>query len=119
MTQNPFGEGGFDLGAMLEQAQQMQSQLMQAQAELATRTVDGSAGGVTVTLSGAGELTAVSIPAAVVGGADEESLADLGDLIVAAFRDAKGRVDDLTAQTLGPLAGGLGGELGGLPGLGG
>ena len=123
MTQNPFGEGGFDLGAMLEQAQQMQAQLMEAQAELASKTVDGSAGGVTVTLSGSGELTAVSIPAAAVGGTDEESLTDLGDLIVAAFRDAKNQVDALTAQSLGPLAGGLGGDLGGLggglPGLGG
>lgn len=115
MTQNPFGEGGLDLGAMLEQAQQMQNQLMQAQAELAAKTVDGSAGGVTVTLTGAGDLTAVTIPPAALGGTDEESLTDLGDLVVAAFRDAKNQVDALTAQTLGPLAGGLGG---GLPGLG-
>ena len=119
MTQNPFGEGGFDLGAMLEQAQQMQAQLMEAQAELAATTVDGSAGGVTVTLSGAGELTAVPISAAAVSGSDEESLTDLGDLIVAAFRDAKSQIDALTAQSLGPLAGGLGGGLGGLPRLGG
>ena len=48
MTENPFGEGGFDLGAMLEQAQQMQAQLMQAQAELAEQTVEGTAGGVKV-----------------------------------------------------------------------
>ena len=39
----------------------------------------------------------------------EESLSDLGDLVVAAYRDAKGRADQLAAQTLGPLAGGLGG----------
>lgn len=123
MTQSPFGEGGFDLGAMLEQAQQMQAQLMQAQAELATKTVTGTAGGVTVTLSGAGELSAVEIPPTAVDGTDPESLAesltDLGDLVVAAFRDAKAQVDALTAQSLGPLAGGLGGDLGGLPGLGG
>ncbi len=48
MTQdNPMG--GFDLGAMLEQAQAMQAQLMSAQAELAEQTVDGSAGAVQVT----------------------------------------------------------------------
>lgn len=115
MTQdNPMG--GFDLGAMLEQAQQMQAQLMSAQAELATRTVDGSAGGVQVTVSGVGELVGVRVPAGRFDGDDEESLSDLGDLVVAAFRDAKAKADAMASQALGPLAGGLGGDLGGLTG---
>jgi nucleoid-associated protein EbfC len=112
---NPMG--GFDLGAMLEQAQQMQAQLMSAQAELAARTVDGNAGGVQVTVSGTGELVAVQVGAGAFDGNDEESLADLGDLVVAAFRDAKAKADAMAASALGPLAGGLGGDLGG--GLGG
>jgi DNA-binding protein YbaB len=112
MTQdNPTG--GFDLGAMLEQAQAMQSQLMNAQAELAGRTVDGSSGGVQVTVSGTGELVAVRFAAGTFDSDDEESLTDLGDLVVAAFRDAKAKADALAAQALGPLAGGLGGGLGG------
>ena len=41
------------------------------------------------------------------------SLADLGDLVVAAYRDAKTRADALAADKLGPLSGGLGG-LGGV-----
>ena len=116
MTQdNPMG--GFDLGAMLEQAQQMQAQLMSAQADLAARTVDGSAGGVQVTVSGTGELVGVQVPAGTFDGADADSLADLGDLVVAAFRDAKAKADALAQQALGPLAGGLGeGGLGGLMG---
>jgi DNA-binding YbaB/EbfC family protein len=113
---NPFaglgGEGGFDLNAMLEQAQQMQSQLVAAQDELARTTVQGSAGGVQVTLTGTGELTDVSITAGSFDGSDEESLGDLGDLVVAAYRDAKARVDALASEALGPLAGGLGGGLG-------
>jgi DNA-binding YbaB/EbfC family protein len=118
---NPFG--GLDLGAMLEQAQQVQAQLMQAQAELAEATVDGTAGGVSVTLDGTGELTAVTIPPGAVSGGDAEDWADLGDLVVAAYRDAKTQVDELAAQALGPLAGGaagldLGDALGGLPGGG-
>jgi DNA-binding protein YbaB len=116
MTQNPFGEGGFDLSAMLEQAQQMQAQLMAAQADLATQTVDGSAGGVTVTVSGVGDLTAVTIAPGTFVGDDADSLADLGDLVVAAFRDAKSQVEGMAAEALGPVAGGLGGEL---PGSGG
>lgn len=123
MTQdNPLGglggEGGFDLNAMLEQAQAMQSQLVAAQEELAAATVDGSAGGVTVTLTGTGELSAVRIDPTAVAGTDEESLADLGDLVVAAYRDGKAKADEVAARTLGPLAGGLGGPGGG-PGDGG
>ena len=114
---NPMG--GFDLGAMLEQAQAMQAQLMNAQAELATKTVDGSAGGVQVTVSGTGELVGVRVPTGTFDAGDEESLADLGDLIVAAFRDAKAKADALATSALGPLAGGLGGGLGGDLGGGG
>ena len=119
MTNDPGsmgGLGGFDLGAMLEQAQAMQAQLMSAQAQLAEQTVDGSAGGVQVTVSGTGELVGVRITPGSFDGGDEESLADLGDLVVAAFRDAKGKADALAAQALGPMAGGLGGDLGGLMG---
>lgn len=114
MTDNPFGN--LDLNSMLEQAQQMQAQLMAAQADLAERTVEGSAGGVVVTLSGTGDVTAVAISPEAVDGTDAEALADLGDLVVAAYRDAKGRADELAADALGPLAGGgldLGGDLGG------
>jgi len=125
MTQNPFGEGAnpfgsLDLGAMLEQAQQMQSQLMAAQEELAAQLVSGNAGGVSVTLSGTGELTAVQLLPGHFDGNDEESLTDLADLFVAAYRDAKSKVDALTSATLGPLSelgGSLGGSLGGGPGL--
>ena len=95
----------------------MQAQLMSAQAELAERTVEGSSGGVQVTVSGTGELVGVRVPAGTFDSNDEESLADLGDLVVAAFRDAKGKADAMAASALGPLAGGLGeGGLGGLMG---
>ena len=120
MTDNPFNaEGGFDLQAMLAQAQEMQSQLMAAQEQLASTTVQGTAGGVTATVTGTGDLTAVSITAGSFDGADADSLTDLGDLVVAAYRDAKSKVDDLAAEALGPFAGGLGApgeEPGGLPG---
>jgi DNA-binding YbaB/EbfC family protein len=117
-TSNPFGEGGFDLGAMLEQAQQMQSQLMAAQAELAATTVSGSAGGVTVEVSGTGELTGVTVRSGSFDGNDADSLTDLGDLVVAAFRDAKSKADAAASAALGPMAGGLGGDLGSMLGGG-
>ncbi|HEX6875308.1 MAG TPA: YbaB/EbfC family nucleoid-associated protein [Nocardioidaceae bacterium] len=118
MTQeNPFGEGGFDMNALLQQAQQMQQQMLDAQAQLAEATVTGTVGDglVAVTLNGTGELVGVSIKK---GSFDPEDTEDLEDLIVAAYRDAKARADALASEKLGPLAGGLGGEdqPGGAPG---
>lgn len=122
MTENPFGglagEGGFDLQSMLESAQQMQAQLVAAQDKLAATTVEGEAGGVTVVLTGTGDLTAVTLRPGTFDGNDTESLTDLGDLVVAAYRDGKSKVDDIAARALGPLAGGgLAGDPG--PALGG
>jgi DNA-binding YbaB/EbfC family protein len=107
-NQNPFGDAGFDMNALLQQAQQMQEQMMSAQQELADTTVDGTVGDglVTVTVNGTGELVAVKIRKDSFDPADTE---DLEDLIVAAYRDGKARAEVLAAQKLGPLAGGLGG----------
>ncbi|MBD8870972.1 YbaB/EbfC family nucleoid-associated protein [Nocardioides donggukensis] len=130
MTQNPFGgEGGLDMNALLQQAQQMQEQLMSAQAELAESEVEGtvSGGAVTVKVNGTGDLLDVVIRAGGFDGNDADDLSDLGDMIVAAWRDAKARADAMASEKLGPLAGGLGGEPGagpagglggGMPGLG-
>ena len=120
MTQNPFdalGGGGFDMNALLQQAQQMQQQLEDAQSQLAAQTVEGTVAGgaVTVTANGVGELVGVTIRAGEFDGTDTDDLADLSDLIVAAYRDARAKSDALASDAMGPLTGGLGG---GLPGLG-
>jgi DNA-binding YbaB/EbfC family protein len=123
MTQNPFdalggGPGGLDLNALMQQAQQMQEQLEQAQSRLAEARVEGtvSGGAVTVTVTGVGELAGVDIRAGGFDGSDPDDLSDLGDMIVAAYRDAKAQADALASEALGPLAGG--GGMPGLPGLG-
>jgi nucleoid-associated protein EbfC len=117
-TQNPFGEGGFDVNALLQQAQQMQEQMMSAQQEIADTTVEGTVGDglVTVTVTGTGDLVAVRIRKDSFDPADTE---DLEDLIVAAYRDAKAKAEDVAAAALGSLTGGLGGLPGGLGGLAG
>jgi len=118
MTDNPFealgGSGGFDLQGLLQQAQQMQEQLENAQEQLAEARIDGTAGGgaVTVTVNGVGELEAVTIKPGTFGGVSDDDLSDLGDLVVAAYRDAKAQADSLASNALGPLSGGM-------PGLGG
>ena len=108
---------------ILKQAQKMQQQLVEAQAELAGARVEGSAGGglVTATVTGSGELVALTIDPKAVDPDDTETLADL---VLAAVRDATGNASALQEQKMGPLTqglGGLGGGLGGpggLPGLG-
>jgi DNA-binding YbaB/EbfC family protein len=116
-NENPFGEGGFDMNALLQQAQQMQEQMMSAQAELADTVVDGTVGDglVTVSVNGTGELVRVQIRQ---DSFDPGDTADLEDLIVAAYRDGKAKAEALAAEKLGPLAGGLGGGPGELGGSG-
>ena len=111
-----FPGGQPDLSELVKQAQQMQQQLAAAQQELATTVVTGTAGGnlVSATMTGDGDLTAVTIAPAAV---DPDDLETLQDLIVAAVRDAKRAADELAASRMGPLAGGLGGGGLGLPGL--
>jgi DNA-binding YbaB/EbfC family protein len=115
---NPFGgPGGFDMNALLQQAQAMQEQMVAAQQELADAEVDGTVadGLVTVTVNGTGELVRVKIRSNSFDPADTE---DLEDLIVAAYRDARARSDAMAAEAFGPLTGGLG-ALGGDTGGGG
>jgi nucleoid-associated protein EbfC len=99
---------------LMKQAQQMQQQLVAAQDQLAQEQVEGSAGGglVRAQMTGAGELTAVTIDPKVV---DPDDVETLQDLVVAAIRDAAGNAADLAQQKMGPLTGGLGGM--GLPGF--
>ena len=116
MTENnPFAGAGFDMNALLQQAQAMQQQMVAAQEELAEAEVDGtvSDGLVTVTVNGTGELVRVKIRADSFDPADTE---DLEDLIVAAYRDAKAQANLLAAETFGPLTGGLGALGGGFGG---
>lgn len=110
--------GEFDMQALMEQAQQMQEQLLNAQQELAETEVLGQAGNglVQVTMTAAGEVRGVRIDPAVV---DREDVETLQDLVVGAMHDASRTAQEMQAEKMGPLAGGLGGGSGGLglPGM--
>jgi nucleoid-associated protein EbfC len=109
---------GFDMGSLIQQAQQMQQQMESAQRELGEVTVTGTAGGglVEATVSGLGELTGLKISPEAADPQDTETLADL---VIAAIRDANGQAEALQQEKLGPLAAlGQGGGLGGLAGGG-
>jgi DNA-binding YbaB/EbfC family protein len=98
----------------MRQMQRMQQDMADAQAALATETVEGSAGGgvVKATVTGAGELRAVSISPDVV---DPEDVEMLEDLVVAAVTEALRAAQELQAASMGSMTGGL--DLGSLGGL--
>lgn len=122
----------FDINALLNQAMEMQSQLMDAQAEAAEAEVVGRAGGgaVQITVTGSMQFLDVSISPEAV---DPDDVGILEDLVLAALSDAIAQIDALQRSSLGDLdlgalagltgmggAGGTGADApGGLPGFGG
>lgn len=99
---------------IMKQMQQMQQKMEQAQSELATETVEASAGGGTVTVIVGGDLQVREVridPQAV----DPEDVEMLQDLVVAATNEAVRAAQELAQKKLGGVTGGL--DLGGLPGL--
>lgn len=99
---------------MLKQIEQLQANMMKAQEELNTLSVEGSAGGgaVIVVMNGQQQVESVTIDPEFVDPSDVETLQDA---IVAALQDAQHKVQDLVQETMGAATGGLGGM--GLPGL--
>ncbi len=95
------------IGDILKQAQKMKAEMDRIQAEVATRTVEGSAGGgmVTAVANGKGELLSVRIDPEVARGEDLEMLQDL---VTAAANDALRKARELLAQEVSRLAGGFG-----------
>ncbi len=119
-----FGGGGSNpLAGLLEQAQQMQAGLQDAQRRLAEQTVSGTSGGglVRATVSGTGELMALRIDPSVVDPADVDTLVDL---VVAAVRAATADARALNDRTMSgavPDFGGLTADAAGpgaVPGFG-
>ena len=98
---------------MMKEAQKMQERLAKAQNDLANESIDVSAGGgkVSVTVNGAGDITAIKISPDVV---DPQDVEMLEDLVLSGIREAQDASRKLQADTMGIVTGGLGG----LPGLG-
>src|SRR5689334_23348506 len=113
-----MAKGGFDMNALMKQAQQMQEQMVRVQEELAQETVEASAGGgmVTVKATGAGEISEIKIDPKAIDPDDPELLEDM---VIAAINEALRSAQALAQSKMG-AATGLGGmDLGGmgLPGL--
>ncbi len=95
-----------NLGALMKQAQQMQSKMAEMQEKLGSLEVQGRAGGgmVEVTTTAKGDLRRVKIDPSLLVPADVEVLEDL---IIAAMADAKSKADAAAADQMREMTGGL------------
>lgn len=101
-----FGKGMGNMTGMVKKVQKMQADMKKMQEELKTRTVEVSVGGGAVTVVMNGEKIIESLklnPTAV----DPEDVEMLEDLVMAAVNEASKKVDDLLAQEMGKVTGGL------------
>lgn len=91
---------------MLRQAQELQARLAKAQEELANATVEGSAGGgaVKIVMTGHQEVQSVKISPEAV---DPQDIALLEDMVLAAFKDAFAKAQDLAQKRMASITGGL------------
>lgn len=105
----PQGMGGgapSNMNQMIRQAQKMQEAMEKAQEELAAKEYTATAGGgvVSVTVTGAKEVTKVSIKPEVV---DPEDVELLEDMIAGAVNEALRAAEAESQQVLGSITGGL------------
>jgi DNA-binding YbaB/EbfC family protein len=94
------------MGDLLRQAQEIQKKIAERQAQLASKTIEATVGGgmVTVTANGSGLLTDIRLEREVI---KPEEADMLRDLILAAANEALRKAQDMTAEEMGKLTGGL------------
>ena len=95
-----------NLGHMMKQAQEMQSKMDEMQNKLAEMEVVGSSGAgmIHVTLSGKNDVRRIKIDPTVIDSKDTQVLEDL---IVAAFNDAKAKVETKVSDKMSEMTGGI------------
>ena len=95
-----------NMAGLLKQAQAMQAQMAKVQEQAASKTVTGTAGGgsVTVTANGAMEIVKIVIDPEVVKSGDADIVQDL---MLAATNDALRKAREMMANEMKSLTGGL------------
>ncbi len=95
-----------NFGNIMKQAKKMQERMAQLQDELASKTVDATAGGgmVSVTVNGKFELLSIKIEKEVVNPEDVDMLQDL---VVAAVNEGIRKAQEMAASEMGKITGGL------------
>jgi len=91
---------------MMHQAQKLQEKLAKAQEELSNTTIEASSGGgaVKVTINGQQKIQSVKISPEVINPDDVEMLEDL---VLTAVSEAVTKSQELAAERLSELTGGL------------
>jgi DNA-binding YbaB/EbfC family protein len=94
------------LGDLMKQAQKLQAKMAELQEELAGKTVEATAGGgmVTVVVNGKQELVSLKIDPEVV---NREEIEMLQDLIIAAANEGIRRAQQIWAEEMKKLTGGM------------
>jgi len=94
------------LGNILKQAQQMHARISQLQEEMAGKTVESSSGGgmVNIVMNGKQEVMTVRIDPEVV---NREDIEMLQDLIAAAVNEAIRKSQEIMAEEMKKITGGL------------
>lgn len=97
---------GMNMQQMMKQARKMQEQMLAMQEELATKTVEASAGGgmVKVSVNGNMQLESVTIDPDAL---DPEDVEMLQDMIVAAANEAIRGMGDIANREMGAITGGM------------
>ena len=100
-----FGNMG-NMGNMMKKVQKLQADMAKLQEELKARTLEATAGGgvVKVVVTGEKQIVSIKVDTSAV---DPEDTEMLEDLIVAAVNEALKKVDDMMAQEMGKLTGGM------------
>ncbi|TFE26067.1 YbaB/EbfC family nucleoid-associated protein [Cohnella luojiensis] len=95
-----------NMNQMMKQVKKMQEQMMKAQEELGSKTIEGTAGGgvVTVSVNGHKKLLDIKIKPEAV---DPEDIEMLQDLVLTAVNDALTKADELANQDMGKYTGGM------------
>lgn len=95
-----------DLMKLMKQAQEMQGRMQQLQDDLAAMEVEGQSGGglVKVTLNGKGEMKALRLDPSLIKPGEAEIIEDL---VVAAFADARTKVEAQMQSKMQEITGGL------------
>jgi len=97
---------GGNMTGMMKKVQKLQAEMGKLQEELKTRTLEATVGGgvVKVVITGEKQIQSITIDPSAV---DPEDVEMLQDLIVAAINEAIKKVDDMMAQEMGKLTGGM------------
>ena len=113
----PKNAGGQNINAMLQQAQKMQEDMAEKQAELEAREYEVSAGGgaVTIKMNGKKQILALDIAPEIV---DPDDIETLSDILIAGVNEAIKKVEETSAAEMEKITGAMNlPGMGGMPGL--